>query len=88
MRRIRGNVYCTRKSEFRRRRCEYCPGTTDVHMGVNLAPKCRRLLLVRTADMCIVYVRVSSVGVDVSIAPGLLMFIWGSSFHHRVVDFS
>ena len=33
--------------------------------------------LVRTADMCIAYVRVMSVSVDVSIAWGILMFIWG-----------
>ena len=46
-------------------------------MGVNLAPKCRDLLLVRAADMCIAHVRVMSVGVDVSIAGGILMFIWG-----------
>ena len=46
-------------------------------MGVNLAPKCRNLLLVLTADMCIAYVRVMSVSVDVSIAGGILMFIWG-----------
>ena len=46
-------------------------------MGVSLAPKCRALLLVVTADMCIAWVRVRSVGVDVSIAVGILMFIWG-----------
>ena len=46
-------------------------------MGVNLAPKCREFLLVLAADMCIAHVRVRSVGVDVSIAVGILMFIWG-----------
>ena len=46
-------------------------------MGVNLANVCRELLLVRTADMCIACVRVSSVGVDVSIALGILLLIWG-----------
>ena len=48
-------------------------------MGVNLAPKCRKILYVLTADMCIAYVRVMSVCVDVSIAWGILMFIWGST---------
>ena len=66
-----------RKSDVRKRRCEYCVGDTHVHMGVNLAPKCRKFLLVPTADMCIAYVRVMSVSVDVSIASGILMFIWG-----------
>ena len=70
-------MYCPGKSEVCRRRCEYCRGKTDVHMGVNLAPKCRNLLFVLTADMCIALVRVRSVGVDVSIAAGILMFIWG-----------
>ena len=42
----RWHVYCQRKSEARRHRCEYCQRSTDVHMGVNLAPKCRELLLV------------------------------------------
>ena len=46
-------------------------------MGANLAPKCRGLLYVPAADMCIAYVRVMSVGVDVNIAVGTLMFIWG-----------
>ena len=46
-------------------------------MGVNLAPKCRNLLFVLAADMCITHVRVMSVSVDVSIARGILMFIWG-----------
>ena len=46
-------------------------------MGVNLAPKCRKLLLVLAADMCIAQVRVRSVGVEVSIARGILMFICG-----------
>ena len=45
-------------------------------MGVSLAPKFRSLLLVLAADMCIAWVRVRSVGVDVSIALGILMFIW------------
>ena len=45
-------------------------------MGVNLAPKCRKFLFVLTADA---YVRVMSVSVDVSIALGILMFIWGST---------
>ena len=62
-------------------------------MEVNLVPKCRELLLVLTADMCIAYVRVRSVGVDmnivegimmfisvdVGIARGIMMFIWGGS---------
>ena len=52
-------------------------GNTDVHMGVNLAPKCRHLLLVLAADMCIAQVRVRSIGVDVSIALAILMFICG-----------
>ena len=38
-------------------------------MGINLATKCRNLLLSLAADMCIAGVRVRSVGVDVSIAP-------------------
>ena len=46
-------------------------------MGVNLAPMCRQLLYVLTADMCIAKVRMRSAGVDVSIAKGILMFIWG-----------
>ena len=46
-------------------------------MRVNIAPKCRELLLVLAADMCIVLVRVRPVGVDVSIAWGIRMFIWG-----------
>ena len=40
-------------------------------MGVNLAPKCRQLLYVLAADMCIAHVRVMSVNVDVSIAQGI-----------------
>ena len=52
---------------------------TDVHIGVNLAPKCRQLLYVLTADMCIARVGVRSAGVDVSIAGGILMFIWGQT---------
>ena len=50
-------------------------GNTDVHIGVNLAPKCRKFLLVRTADMCIAHVRVMSVSVDMSIAWGILMYV-------------
>ena len=47
-------------------------------MGVgNLANVCRGLLCILAADMCIAEVRVRSVGVDVSIAVGILMFIWG-----------
>ncbi len=46
-------------------------------MGVNVEAKRRNLLYVLTADMCIARVRVRSVGVDVSIAVGILMFIWG-----------
>jgi hypothetical protein len=42
----RSHVYCPRKSDVRKRRCEFCRGNTHVHMGVNLAPKCRQLLLV------------------------------------------
>ena len=41
-------------------------------MGVNLAPKCRQLLYVLAADMCLAHGRVMSVGVDVSIAEGIL----------------
>ena len=37
----RWHGYCPGKSEIRRRRCEYCPGNTDVHMEVNLANECR-----------------------------------------------
>ena len=70
-------MYCPAKSEIRRRRCEYCRGNTDVHMGVNLANVCRDLLCIRAADMCIAQLRVRSVGVDVSIAECILMFIWG-----------
>ena len=73
----RWHVYCLSKSEIRRRGCEYCRENTNIHMGVNLARKCRTILLVLTADMCIASVRVRSVVVDVSIAGGILMFIWG-----------
>ena len=59
------------------RRSEYCRGNTDVHMGVNLAPKCREFLLVLAADMFIAWARVRSVGVEVSIATGILMLVWG-----------
>ena len=38
-----------------------------------------RSFIVLDADMCIAYVRVMSVSVDVSIAWGILMFIWGST---------
>ena len=41
-------------------------------------PKCRDLLLVLAADMCIAKVRVRSEGVDVSMSWGILMFIWGN----------
>jgi hypothetical protein len=44
-------------------------------MGVNLANVCRGLLCILAADMCIAKLRVRSVGVDVSIAVGILMFI-------------
>ena len=63
-------MYCSRKSDVRKRRCEYCVGDNDVHMWVNLAQKCRKSLYVLTADMCIAHVRVMSVSVDVSIAVG------------------
>ena len=46
-------------------------------MGVNVAPKCRNLLLVLTADMCIARVRVRCIGVDVSITAAILIFVWG-----------
>ena len=46
-------------------------------MGVNLANVCHELLYVLAADMTIDPVRVRSVGVGVSIAVGILMFIWG-----------
>ena len=46
-------------------------------MGVNLAPKCRELLLVIAVDMFIALVRVMTVGVEVSIATGILKFVWG-----------
>ena len=46
-------------------------------MGLNLAYVCREFLLVRRVDMSITRVRVRSVGVDVSIAKGILMLIWG-----------
>ena len=68
-------MYCPGKSGVRRRRCEYCRGNTDGHIGVNLAPKCRTILLVLADDMCTAQVRVGSVGVDVSIARGILMVI-------------
>ena len=45
-------------------------------MGVDLANVCRGLLCIRATDMCIARVRVRSVGVDMSIAVGILMFIW------------
>ena len=48
-------------------------------MGVILANVCRELLCILAADMSIAHVRVRSVGVDVSIAGELLMFIWGSN---------
>ena len=68
-------MYCLGKSEIRRRRCEYCPRNTDVHMGVNLANVCRGVLRILAADIRITGVRVRSVGVDMSIAGGILMFI-------------
>ena len=46
-------------------------------MGVYLVPKCRIFVILLRADMSIAMVRVWSVGVDVSIAVGILMFIWG-----------
>ena len=46
-------------------------------MGLNLAPKCRNLLLVFAVDMCIARVRVRSIGVVVSITRAILMFLWG-----------
>ena len=46
-------------------------------MGVNLANVCRELFLVRRVDMSIAQVRLRSVGVDVSIALGILMFLRG-----------
>ena len=46
-------------------------------MGINLAPKCRHLLLVLAADICIAEVRVMSIGVDVSMTRVTLMFTWG-----------
>ena len=70
-------MYWIPKSDVRKRRCEYCLRNTDVHMGVNFAPMCRTFLFVPTADISIAYVRVMSVSVDVSIARGILMFIWG-----------
>ena len=45
-------------------------------MGINLAPQCRNLSLVLTADMCIARVRVRSMGVDVSITRAILISIW------------
>ena len=42
-------------------------------MGVNVANVCRELLSVRRVDMSIVKVRTKTVGVDVSIALGILM---------------
>ena len=48
-------------------------------MGKNLATKCRNLLVVLTADMGIAEARVRSVGVDVSIAVGILMYVWGET---------
>ena len=46
----RWHVYCPGKSEIRRRRCEYCLGDTDVHMGGNLAPKWPKHLCGPCAD--------------------------------------
>ena len=45
----------------------------------NLKQKCCVFSYVRTADMYIARVRVRSVGVDVSIAGGIQMFIWGKA---------
>ena len=53
-------------------------GNTDVHMGLNLAEMCRELLLVRTTVMRIAWVREISVGVDVSIAVGILCSYGGT----------
>ena len=50
---------------------------TGVHMGVNLANVCREFVCILAVDISIAKVRVRSVGVDVSIAGGILMFIWG-----------
>ena len=56
-------------------------------MLVNLANLCRGLLYVLAADMCTARVRVRSVGVDVTIARGILMFIWGSAYRICVANF-
>ena len=48
-------------------------------MGRNLAPKYREHLFVLAADMSIALVRVKSIGVDVSITRGILMFVWGET---------
>ena len=48
-------------------------GNTDVHVGIIIAPKCRNLLFVLAADMCIARVGVRSIGVDVSKTSAILM---------------
>ena len=62
---------------MRKRRHDYCQGDTDVHMGVTLANVCRDFLCILAADMCIARVRVGPVGVELSIAEGVLVFLWG-----------
>ena len=72
-------MYCQGKSEIRRRRYEYCRGNTDVRMGVDLAPMCRSFLLVPAADISIPVGIMRFISLDVSIAEGILMFVWGGT---------
>ena len=50
-----------------------------VRVGGNPANVCRDFVLVVAADMSIAQVRGRSIGVDVSITKGILMFVWGGN---------
>ncbi len=63
-------------NEIRRRRYEYCRGNTHVHMGVNLARINLGHLSFPPADIFFSLVSMGSVGVDLSIALGILIFRW------------
>ena len=58
------------------RRCDYRRGINDVHMGKLNADLCT-FLLVPTADIRIPSGTIRVLCADVSIAVGLLMFMWG-----------
>ena len=75
----KGILYSRGNTEVHISRCEYCRGNTDVHMGGNLAPMCRSFLLVRRADISIPVGILRFISLDVSIAGGILMFIWGET---------